>query len=61
MSDHRDTQLVAKALAMALGRRQPPAGLMHQSDRGAQYACHAYRRLLADQGVQCRMRGKGEG
>jgi putative transposase len=60
MSDHIDTQLVTKALAMALGRRQPPAGLIHHSDRGAQYACHAYRRLLADHGVQCSMSGKGE-
>jgi transposase InsO family protein len=46
---------------MALGWRQPAAGLMHQSDRGSQYASHAYREILADQGMACRMSGKGEG
>ncbi len=33
---------------MALGRRQPDAGLIHHRDRGSQYASHAYRGLLAD-------------
>jgi putative transposase len=42
MSDHVDTQLVTGALEMALGRRQPAAGLIHHSDRGSQYASHAY-------------------
>ena len=37
MSDHVDTQLVRDALEMALGRRQPGAGLIHHSDRGSQY------------------------
>lgn len=60
MSAHLDTQLVAHALEMALGRRQPHVGLIHHSDRGSQYACHAYRRLLAEHGVQCSMSGKGE-
>ena len=55
-----DQQLVADALPMALGRRQPDVGLMHHSDRGAQYASHAYRELLADHGIECSMRGKGE-
>jgi hypothetical protein len=27
---------------------------MHQSDRGAQYASHADRGLLADHGIVCR-------
>jgi putative transposase len=43
MSDHVDTQLVTGVLELALGRRQPAAGLIHQSDRGSQYARHAYR------------------
>lgn len=34
MREHVDTPLVTHALAMALGRRQPRAGLIHQSDRG---------------------------
>ena len=31
---------------MATGRRQPGPGLIHHSDRGIQYACNEYRRLL---------------
>ena len=60
MSDHLDTQLVRDALEMALGRRQPDAGLIHHSDRGSQYASHAYRELLADHSIACSMSGKGE-
>jgi transposase InsO family protein len=61
MSDHVDTELVTDALEMALGRRQPKAGLMHHSDRGCQYASHAYRELLATHGIACSMSGKGDG
>ena len=46
---------------MVLGRRQPDAGLLHQSDRGAQYASHAYRELLANHGIAGSMSGKGNG
>ena len=60
MSDHVDTQLVREALEMALGRRRPGAGLIHHSDRGSQYASHAYRSILAQQGMACSMSGKGE-
>ena len=60
MSDHVDTQLVRDALEMALGRRQPDAGLIHHSDRGSQYAGHAYRAILADHGIACSMSGKGD-
>jgi putative transposase len=60
MSDHGDTHLVREALEMALGRRQPGAGLIHHSDRGAQYASHAYRSMLAAHGIACSMSGKGE-
>jgi putative transposase len=60
MRDHLDTQLVTDALKMALGRRQPGAGLIHHSDRGSQYASHAYRGMLADHGIACSMSGKGD-
>jgi putative transposase len=60
MSDHIDKQLVTDALKMALGRRQPEVGLIHHSDRGSQYACHAYRELLAEHGIECSMSGKGD-
>lgn len=60
MRDHIATQLVTDAWEMVLGRRQPDAGLMHHSDRGSQDARHAYREILADNGI-ARMSGKGDG
>jgi transposase InsO family protein len=60
MSDSMDKQLVIDALEMALGRRQPAVGLIHHSDRGSQYASHAYRGLLAGHGIACSMSGKGD-
>lgn len=55
-----DAPLVQEALRMALGRRHPPAGLIYHSDRGSQYACHAYQRLLEDAGIRCSMSRKGD-
>lgn len=59
-SDRIDTNLVADALRMALGRRQPSQGLIHHSDRGLQYASHAYRALLVESGIRCSMSRKGD-
>ena len=61
MRDHVNTPLVRDTLELALGRRQPDVGLSHQSDRGAQYACHASRELLTAQGIAGSMSGKGDG
>jgi putative transposase len=36
MSSHIDAALVQEALQMAMGRRQPAAGLLHHPDRGSQ-------------------------
>lgn len=47
--------LATEALTMALGRRQPSAGLLHHSDRGAQYAALLYRELLARHGITVSM------
>jgi putative transposase len=58
MSDRLDTALVAEALAMALQRRGPAAGLIHHSDRGCQYASGAFRALLAEHGLVCSMSRK---
>ena len=60
MADHMQTDLVADALTMALARRRPPAGLLHHSDRGVQYASDAYRELLQDNRIQASMSGKGD-
>jgi transposase InsO family protein len=51
MSDSLATTLPLAALEMALQQRRPPAGLVHHSDRGVQYASGAYRQRLAHAGV----------
>ena len=60
MADHMETELVADALTMALVRRRPPAGLLHHSDRGVQYASDAYQGLLARHGIAVSMSGQGD-
>ena len=45
------TILALAALKTALGRRQPPQGLIHHSDRGCQYVEAEYVALLAAAGV----------
>ena len=60
MSSRINTTLVKDALEMALGRRRPSSGLIHHSDRGSQYASHAYRDLLKAHGIECSMSGKGD-
>lgn len=59
MSDSLETTLPLAALEMALKQRQPPAGLVHHSDRGVQYASAAYRARLAAAGVIPSMSRKG--
>ena len=46
MSATQDATLVAKALEMALARRNPQAGVLHHSDRGSTYTSESYRSLL---------------
>ena len=51
--------IVMDALTMAWFRRQPAAGLIHHSDRGSQYASHAFQGKLAAYGMVCSMSRKG--
>ena len=51
--------LTLQALTMALGRRRPPQGLLHHSDRGSQYASADYRRALRVHGIVCSMSRRG--
>jgi len=44
-------ELAERALTMALTHRNPPAGLLHHSDRGSQYAATSYQRLLGEHGI----------
>ncbi|MGB8167461.1 MAG: IS3 family transposase [Chthoniobacteraceae bacterium] len=53
------TALPLAALRMALQHRRPPHGLLHHSDRGAQYASAEYRRLLRLHGLDASMSRTG--
>jgi len=57
MSERIDHQLTMRALRMALRHRKTPQ--IHHSDRGSQYACHEYRDLLRDCGIEASMSRKG--
>lgn len=59
MGDTLATSLPLAALDMSLTHRQPPAGLVHHSDRGVQYASDAYRQRLLQRGVQLSMSRRG--
>ena len=60
VADHMRTELVADALVMAVGRRGPPPGLIHHSDRGCQYASREYQVLLERYGMKCSMSRKAD-
>lgn len=60
MSERITSDLVIDALTMAVTQRHRPAGLMHHSDRGSQYASAAFQRMLAAHGMVCSMSRKGE-
>lgn len=54
-----DQSLSLSALLMALRHRKPEPGLIHHSDRGVQYACHEYGRLLNAHAIVASMSRKG--
>jgi putative transposase len=51
--------IVVGALTMAWFRRKPAAGLIHHSDRGSQYASHAFQTRLKEYEMICSMSRKG--
>ena len=55
MRDDLKAELVVDALAMAVTRRRPPAGLVHHSDRGSQYTSLAFGTTLRESGVVASM------
>jgi len=59
MSERLHARLVGDALHMAVRRRKPAPGLLHHSDRGVQYACDDYQRLLAEHKIVCSMSAAG--
>ncbi len=59
LESHMETELCLTALRQALTTREPPAGLVHHSDRGSQYASHAYQAVLRDADCVASMSRKG--
>jgi putative transposase len=51
--------LTIMALQMALAQRGAPAGLVHHSDRGVQYASRDYTRILEEHGIRISMSRTG--
>ena len=59
MDHHMSRYLVIDALRMAIGRRQPAKGLVHHSDRGAQYTSDDFLAELKENGMKSSMSGSG--
>jgi putative transposase len=55
MASHLRTELVVDALEMALRRRKPDAGLIHHTDRGAQYTALSFGKRLGEAGIVASM------
>lgn len=60
MSESMPQELTQRALDVALGWRDPAAGLVHHSDRGSQYAAGDYRNKLKARGITVSMSRKGD-
>ncbi len=59
MSSSLHASVALGALRMEVARRNPPRGLVHLSDRGAQYACRDCRDLVKDHGISQSMSRSG--
>jgi putative transposase len=60
MERYLDRRLALQAVQMAITTRNPAAGLVHHSDRGIQYACTEYRRVLLEAEMVPSMSRKGD-
>ena len=60
MSETMPQELTLRALDVALGWRDPDAGMVHHSDRGSQYAARDYRKKLKARGITVSMSRKGD-
>jgi putative transposase len=59
LSERIDAELSLAALRMGLEQRGAVKGCLHHSDRGVQYACHAYVQELEAAGMRISMARKG--
>ena len=59
MDEQMTSELVLRALRMALKQRKPQEAVLHHSDRGSQYASGDYQGLLAAYQIQASMSAVG--
>jgi len=59
ISKRIDARLALDALEMAIARRKPGRGVIHHSDRGVQYLCGDYTKLLLENGFHISCSAKG--
>jgi len=59
ISKHIDGDLAVSALKMAIQRRNPSPGCIHHSDRGVQYLCKKYIKLLKTHSFRISNSAKG--
>jgi len=59
MGSRLTQELATAALTMALEHRRPARGVVHHTDRGAQYAATHYRAVLAEHGLTASMSRRG--
>jgi len=59
LSRSLEASLTVAALQVALADRRPPPGCIHHSDRGVQYACDEYVKLLTEAGLRISMARRG--
>ena len=59
ISKNIDGDLAVAALKMAIGKRKPPAGCIHHSDRGVQYLSKKYVTVLEAHGFRISNSAKG--
>jgi putative transposase len=60
MSESLSRQIAIDALEMAIAARRPAPGLIHHSDRGVQYACGDYQKIIRRERMRPSMSRKGD-
>src|SRR5690625_2463023 len=60
MDQYLNKELATTALERALTLRNPPEGLLHHSDRGAQYTSNDYIDILTENKMEISMSNKGD-
>jgi putative transposase len=60
IATHMRSSLVVDALQMALARRRPDAGLIHDSDQGSEYVSLAFGRAAGQAGIAVSIGSRGD-